>query len=323
MDNDDWQNSFAQLNQAITVAGAQAVAVATDKLNRDQQKDALKWNQNFQNQQAAFAREQWEFNKQTTQENNAFNMKMAQDSFDFNKDYQLNKYQYTVQDAQKAGLNPLALGGMNAGSASVSGGNADVSGASGPGSVGGSAQPNPIAAALPALMSAIIQNQGAQKIANIEANAQKDVARITASSNRSIADANIRSQSDINARNTQNSLYLKALDHAHEMKRVLTEIAARKDMQVKDLDHSKNLEELRLSQQDKEFMTDFLFRKAESERNFFSDRQLQLLRYELDKTETMADVDRLIHDRRFDWAKFGISTFTDLLKTGLYFFKPF
>lgn len=322
MADNDWQSAMAQLNQAMTVAGAQIAAVSTDKLNRDQQKEALKWNQKMQEKQQAFAEEQWSFNRDTTLENNAFNRQMAEDSFAFNKDYQLNKYQYTVQDAQKAGLNPLALGGMNAGSAQVSGGNADLSGSQGSQGAGSGSMPNPILNSFGSIMSAVLANQGSAKVARIEADAQRDIARINASSNRMIADSNIRSQEDIASRSNQNSLYLQALNSASEMRRLLKDIASRENMQVKDLANSRYLENVRLSQQDKEFMTSHLFKVAESHRNFFSDRQLKLLELDLNKISTMNDVDKLIHDRKYDWASFGVKSVLDLLSTAAYFFKP-
>lgn len=307
MADNDWQSSMAQLTNAITVAGASIASITTDKLKRGEQKDALKWNQDMTERQQDFAESQWEWNKQTTEENNAFNKQMALDSFNFNKDYQLNKYQYTVQDAQKAGLNPLALGGMNAGSAQVSGGNADVSGASGSSGAGVPGNDNPFMSSLGSILGSVIANQGSARVARIESDAQKEIARIQASSNRQIAEMQARSNEDISSRNNQNALYLQGIKNSHDLSVRLREIASREKISSNEIKNGTALQRMRLNQEDRQFILTHVRKAFESDREFAHSEKYRDLEYKLSEAKTAADVKKAMHDIKIDWSEFGSS----------------
>lgn len=162
--------------------------------------DNVKFNQNLATRQ----QEHYEdlSNQQMDLQKKGFAYQQEYDSWakQFSEDSYYNNYQNTVADMQKAGLNPLALGGSNANSASIASSSVSspsAPSASAPGNANGSSLAGSLFSLLGSVVGAKMQGQNA-----------KDVADISAQSSASNLDTSVNAQKNIVDTQTKTQKYI-------------------------------------------------------------------------------------------------------------------
>lgn len=153
---------------------------ATTFLNDPLNLNNVKFNQNLATRQQNYYENL--SNQQMDLQRQGFEYQKDYDSWakQFSEDSYYNNYQNTVADMQKAGLNPLALGGSNANSASIASSSVSAPSApsaSSPGSASGSSLAGSVFNLLGSLIGQKVSSQSASDVANINASQSAENAR--------------------------------------------------------------------------------------------------------------------------------------------------
>lgn len=160
---------------------------ANDFVNDPLDKENVKFNQNLSTRQQNYYENL--SNQQMDLQRQGFEYQKDYDSWakQFSEDSYYNNYQNTVSDMQKAGLNPLALGGSNANSASIASSSVSAPSApsaSSPGSAGGSSLVGSVFNLISSLLGQKMSGQSASDVATINASQSAENAQTASDTSR-------------------------------------------------------------------------------------------------------------------------------------------
>lgn len=167
---------------------------------------------------------------------------LARESFDYNKYLNENRYQISAMDAQKAGINPIAMTGANLTSSSVSPAVSPSRNSTGLGSEG-----------LAMLSSILLEqkklktekeiadnnNDTAIEVAEINAGASKSNAQTSSDTTKSVNDANIKATAENLTRQQQHEILM--LDREQAQRNYETRLAF--EQALAEFNRSENAEE--------------------------------------------------------------------------------